>query len=145
MKSIKTDRTEDFAPSEADFLEANLEGVYDDTSETFEDDGIIDTAITDENVALYIESSRGKPCLLLNGYKYRKAYKSKFGTRWNCSKNKNCLAYLYLSDNDEITKCHEVHDHPLDEKIVEDEAGEFHLSLLLVLVSACGFARIIQE
>lgn len=119
-------RTEDFAPSEADFLEANLEGVYDDTS-LLGDDSVIDDEFTEENVALYIESTKGKPCLLLNGFKYRKAYRAKSGWRWNCSKNKNCLAHLYMSDHEEITKCHEVHNHPTDDKL-EDVVGKILLS-----------------
>lgn len=122
QKSMKTD---DFAPSEADFLEANLEGVYDDTS-LLGDETAIDEEFSEENVALYIESAKGKPCLLLNGFKYRKAYRAKNGWRWNCSKNKNCLAYLYMSDNEEITKCHEVHDHPMDEKL-ENVVGKILL------------------
>ncbi|XP_047025890.1 uncharacterized protein LOC124634367 [Helicoverpa zea] len=79
---------------------------YADTE--FEDD-IPDAAC---NVALFVESRRGKTVLQYNGHRYRKAYKSKIGTRWNCSLNKHCTAFLFLNDNDEILMSNEEHDHP---------------------------------
>ncbi|KAJ8718884.1 hypothetical protein PYW07_016440 [Mythimna separata] len=69
--------------------------------------------ITDQsNIALFVESRRGKTVLQYNGHRYRKAYKSRNGTRWNCSLNKNCAAFIFLNDQDEILMSHEEHDHP---------------------------------
>uniref|UniRef100_A0A2H1VS02 SFRICE_021207 n=1 Tax=Spodoptera frugiperda TaxID=7108 RepID=A0A2H1VS02_SPOFR len=63
------------------------------------------------NVALLVESRRGKTVLQYNGHRYRQAYKSKSGTRWNCSVNKHCTAFLFINDQDEILMSYEEHDH----------------------------------
>lgn len=81
------------------------------------------------NVGLFIESRRGKIVLQYNGHRYRKTYKSKAGTRWNCSLNKNCAAFLFLNDQDEILMSHEDHDHPQPtrlETIDTDQNGRSH-------------------
>ncbi|KAH9645069.1 hypothetical protein HF086_005614 [Spodoptera exigua] len=63
------------------------------------------------NVALLVESRRGKTVLQYNGHRYRQAYKTKSGTRWNCSVNKHCTAFLFINDQDEILMSYEEHDH----------------------------------
>lgn len=78
------------------------------------------------DVALFVESRRGKTVLQYRGHRYRKAYKSRNGTRWNCSLNKNCGAFIYLNDNDEILMSNEDHDHPLprvDNQVENDQNG----------------------
>lgn len=65
-----------------------------------------------DNTALFVESRKGKTILQYNGHRYRKAYKSRNGTRWTCSKSKNCTAFLYLNDEDEIIMAHQKHMHP---------------------------------
>ncbi|KAG6441712.1 hypothetical protein O3G_MSEX001960 [Manduca sexta] len=68
----------------------------------------------DENskdVAIFLKTHRGSMLLKLNGYKYRKTYKTKHGTRWVCSSNKYCSAHLVVSDMDEIVAACEVHNH----------------------------------
>lgn len=80
-----------------------------------------------EDVALFVESRRGKTVLQYNGHRYRKAYKSKNGVRWNCSLNKNCSAFLFLNDNDEILMSNEDHDHPQSarlENVDTDQTGK---------------------
>ncbi|KAG6441713.1 hypothetical protein O3G_MSEX001991 [Manduca sexta] len=65
-----------------------------------------------DNTALFVDSRKGKTILQYNGHRYRKAYKSRNGTRWTCSKSKNCTAFLYLNDEDEIIMAHQKHLHP---------------------------------
>ncbi|XP_049870846.1 uncharacterized protein LOC126370140 [Pectinophora gossypiella] len=64
-----------------------------------------------EEVAVFIESRRGKTILQYNDHRYRKAYKSKHGVRWVCSIDKNCPAFVYLNDNDEIIMSNQEHTH----------------------------------
>ncbi|CAH2085765.1 unnamed protein product [Euphydryas editha] len=66
----------------------------------------------DDNVAMFLESKKGKTILQYDGYRYRKAYKTKNGTRWNCSLKKNCSGFVYLNDQDEIIMTSKYHDHP---------------------------------
>lgn len=100
--------------SEADFIEANFDGI--EESSVCESEYNIDQ----RNVAIYVQTNRGKPSLLLNGHKYRKVYKTKNGTRWNCSKSKNCSAFLYVNDIDEVIMSSEEHNHPESEKLVQE-------------------------
>ncbi|CAB3235365.1 unnamed protein product [Arctia plantaginis] len=62
--------------------------------------------------ALYVRSRKGTAVLQYKGHRYRRAYRTKNGTRWNCSLNKNCGAFIYLNDHDEILMSYEEHDHP---------------------------------
>lgn len=62
--------------------------------------------------ALYVRSRKGTAVLQYKGHRYRRAYRTKNGTRWNCSLNKNCGAFIYLNDHDEILMSYEDHDHP---------------------------------
>ena len=81
------------------------------------------------SMGLFVESRRGKTVLQYNGHRYRKAYKSRNGTRWNCSLNKHCSAFIFLSDQDEILMSHEEHDHPQPtrlENIDTDQNGRFY-------------------
>lgn len=94
------------------------------------------------NIALFVESRRGKTVLQYNGHRYRKAYKSRNGTRWNCSLNKNCSAFMFLSDQDEILMSHEEHDHPQPtrlENIDTDQNGRSHFEDVSLSTSAQSF------
>lgn len=78
-------------------------------------------------MAVFVESRKGKPILQYNDHRYRKAYKAKNGTRWVCSQNKNCSAFLYINDDDEIIMAHQSHDHPKIQRhknIYEDQDGK---------------------
>ncbi|XP_045767801.1 FLYWCH-type zinc finger-containing protein 1-like [Maniola jurtina] len=65
-----------------------------------------------EDVAMFIKSRKGKIILVYDGYRYRKAYRTKNGVRWACSSKKDCTAFVYLNDNDEILMTSKQHDHP---------------------------------
>lgn len=82
----------------------------------------------DENVAVFVETNRGKTVLIYNGHRYRKAYGTKNGFRWVCSINKNCNAYLHLNDKDEILMCNQEHHHkkPAKTEYVDaDQSGNY--------------------
>ncbi|XP_061704423.1 uncharacterized protein LOC133515847 [Cydia pomonella] len=76
-----------------------------------------------EDVALFVESRKGHTILQYGGHRYRKAYRSKHGIRWNCSTDKGCPAFLYLNDNDEIIMSNKIHRHslPFNENIDTDQ------------------------
>lgn len=67
-----------------------------------------------DDVAFFVESRRGKTVLQYNDFRYRRAYKTKHGTRWNCSVYKNCPGFVYINDSNEIimTNQEHVHDDP---------------------------------
>lgn len=65
----------------------------------------------DDNIAVFVESKNGKTILQYEGYRFRKAYKTRNGTRWNCSSKKNCTGFVYLNDQDEIIMASKYHDH----------------------------------
>lgn len=80
-----------------------------------------------DDIAIFVESRRGKTVLQYKGHRYRKAYKSKNGIRWNCSLNKNCSAFLFLNDNDEILMSNVDHEHPQPsrlENVDTDQTGK---------------------
>lgn len=82
----------------------------------------------EENVAIFVESRKGKTILQYNGHRYRKSYKSKHGDRWNCSVNKQCGAFLYLNDNDEIIMLNQEHSHSRAARVENvdiDQQGKF--------------------
>lgn len=64
-----------------------------------------------DDVAFFVESRRGKTVLQYNDFTYRRAYKTKHGTRWNCSVYKNCPAFVYINDNNEIIMTNQDHVH----------------------------------
>nr|XP_053605960.1 uncharacterized protein LOC128672688 [Plodia interpunctella] len=64
-----------------------------------------------EDVPVFVQSRKGKTILQFNGHRYRKAYKSKTGVRWVCSVNKQCNAFVYLNDDDEIIMSNQEHSH----------------------------------
>ncbi|XP_048007068.1 uncharacterized protein LOC125242334 [Leguminivora glycinivorella] len=66
-----------------------------------------------EDVALFVQSRKGHTILQYGGHRYRKAYRSKHGIRWNCSTDKGCPAFLYLNDHDEIIMSNKIHKHSL--------------------------------
>nr|XP_034828445.1 FLYWCH-type zinc finger-containing protein 1-like [Maniola hyperantus] len=61
---------------------------------------------------MFIKSRKGKILLVYDGYRYRKAYRTKNGVRWACSSKKDCAAFVYLNDDDEILMASKQHDHP---------------------------------
>ncbi|XP_032516075.2 uncharacterized protein LOC116769152 [Danaus plexippus] len=67
---------------------------------------------------MFLETSKGRTVLQYDGYRYRKAYRSKNGTRWNCT-CKNCSAFVYLNDQDEIIMTSKFHDHQRWNSIAE--------------------------
>lgn len=81
--------------------------VTDDEYEDIEND--LDP--NDDNIAVFVESKKGKTILQYEGYRYRKAYKTRNGIRWNCSSKKNCTGFVYLNDQDEIIMASKYHDH----------------------------------
>lgn len=81
--------------------------VTDDENEDFEN--YLDPG--DDNIAVFVESKKGKTILQYEGYRFRKAYKTRNGTRWNCSSKKSCTGFVYLNDNDEIIMASKYHDH----------------------------------
>lgn len=64
-----------------------------------------------DDVAFFVESRRGKTILQYNDFRYRRAYKTKHGTRWNCSVYKNCPAFVYINDINEIIMANQDHVH----------------------------------
>lgn len=64
-----------------------------------------------DEVAFFVESRRGKTVLQYNDFRYRRAYKTKHGTRWNCSMYKNCPAFVYINDHNEIIMTNQDHVH----------------------------------
>ncbi|OWR46288.1 modifier of mdg4, partial [Danaus plexippus plexippus] len=87
-----------------------------DESETFTAEYLEDDA--NEGIAMFLETSKGRTVLQYDGYRYRKAYRSKNGTRWNCT-SKNCSAFVYLNDQDEIIMTSKFHDHQRWNSIAE--------------------------
>lgn len=90
-----------------------------------------------DDVALFVQSRRGKTILQYNGHRYRKAYKTRNGTRWNCSQNKNCSAFLFLNDSDEILMSYVKHRHPPPsrlENVDTDQNGKFILDMISALL-----------
>lgn len=74
----------------------------------------VETEIHEEpkdDVAFFVESRRGKTVLQYNDFRYRRAYKTKHGTRWNCSVYKNCPAFVYINDHNEIIMTNQDHVH----------------------------------
>lgn len=94
--------------------------VTDDEYEDIEND--LDSG--DDNVAVFVETKNGKTILQYEGYRYRKAYKTRNGTRWNCSSKKNCSAFVYLNDQDEIIMASKYHDHAKPILKVRSESSE---------------------
>ncbi|CAH0723924.1 unnamed protein product, partial [Brenthis ino] len=78
---------------------------------TDENGSFLEDNLRSDNIAMFLESRKGKTILQYDGYRYRKAYKTKNGTRWNCS-SKNCGSFVYLNDQDEIIMTSKYHDHP---------------------------------
>ncbi|XP_013184356.2 uncharacterized protein LOC106130133 [Amyelois transitella] len=66
---------------------------------------------SEEGVAMFVQSRKGRTILQYNGHRYRKTYRSKHGIRWVCSVNKQCCAFVYLNDNDEIIMANQEHNH----------------------------------
>lgn len=64
-----------------------------------------------EEAAFFVESRRGKTVLQYNDCRYRRAYETKQGTRWNCSVFKNCPGFVYINENNEIIMTNQDHIH----------------------------------
>lgn len=75
----------------------------------------------DDKEVTFIKLRTGIELLQYNGYRYRKAYKAKSGTRWVCSVDKNCNSFLYVNDDSKIMMTCEQHDHPQSESLEADE------------------------
>ncbi|XP_047531510.1 modifier of mdg4 isoform X3 [Vanessa atalanta] len=113
-------------------------GAVGDAQDLDFDDAENDGDWTDENVAVFLETKKGKTILQYEGYRYRKAYKTKNGTRWNCSSKKNCSGFVYLNDQDEIIMTSKYHDHdtPKLEDICSLESAEEDLVDTAVVITS---------
>lgn len=92
--------------------EHGLSGEFADMQKTLKDTEECEECEEPKNeVAFFVESRRGKTVLQYNDFRYRRAYKTKHGTRWNCSVYKNCPAFVYINDNNEIIMTNQDHIH----------------------------------
>lgn len=104
-------------PEEEEMVEENLEELEEEMVEENleiqeEEIGTEEAANEkDTDIAMFVESRRGKTVLQFNGYRYRKLYKNRQGTRWACSAKKTCSAYVYTNDNNEIIITNQSHNH----------------------------------
>lgn len=95
---------------------------------------ILDEDVDRESVAVFLESKNGNTILQYNGFRYRKAYKTRNGIRWNCSSDKHCGSFVYLNDQDEIIMSSKDHCHarPYDPSDLYSQ-GMFFLFNFLIL------------